>query len=408
MKKLNTFQKIGLILCIGLVGWLVYKSKTSTGTPQYQTETVTRGNLVVTVVSSGKVSSSSSTPVTTGATGVVTAVYVKDGDTVKTGQKLAVIELDQAGKLASAQASSSYQSAVNTVASAQSTLNSLNSAMWKAHETLMSDAVARSLDPLDPTAIQENSDWLAAEGKYKTQLATIAQAKTALSAAYLTYLKTAPTVTAPVGGNLSGFSLQPGIVLTNASTSGTGTGTDNQVGNVVNAVKPSITLNLSEIDIAKVKLGAKATVTFDALPGKTYVGHVTSRDTVGTVSSNVTTYPVTVTLDDKAEGVLPNMAATVSIITQVVENVLVVPSGAVKTANGSATVTVLKNGNPVTMTVEMGAESDNQTEIISGIAEGDAVVTSSGASTSTSTATTSVFSLGSRSFGGGTRTVIGR
>jgi hypothetical protein len=80
------------------------------------------------------------------------------------------------------------------------------------------------------------------------------------------------------------------------------------------------------------------------------------------------------------EGVQPNMAATANIITETKDNVILIPVGAAKTSNGQTTVTILKNNQPQQATVELGLSSDTQVEVLSGVTEGDAVVTSSSAS----------------------------
>jgi len=133
---------------------------------------------------------------------------------------------------------------------------------------------------------------------------------------------------------------------------------------------------LTEIDVPKVKLGDKATIKFDALPDKTFTGKVVSIDTAGVVSSGVTTYPVVIRLDTESDSILSNMAASATIITAIKNNVLIVPLAAVqKQSDGSSFVRLLKNGKPVQTTVEVGLSSSSEIEIISGLSEGDTVVT---------------------------------
>jgi hypothetical protein len=68
------------------------------------------------------------------------------------------------------------------------------------------------------------------------------------------------------------------------------------------------------------------------------------------------------------------MAVTATIITSVKNDVLVVPNSAVQTLNGTSTVRVLKNGQATPVDVEIGNTSDTQTEIVSGLSEGDQVI----------------------------------
>jgi multidrug efflux pump subunit AcrA (membrane-fusion protein) len=161
---------------------------------------------------------------------------------------------------------------------------------------------------------------------------------------------------------------------------------------------PHVSINLTEIDVPKVKIGDRATVTFDSQPDKTFTGKVISIDTTGSVSSGVTTYPTVIRLDTDASTILPNMAASASIITNTKDNVIMVPSASVLTGtDGNQTVRIMKNGAVQTVTVQTGLSSDTQTEILSGVTEKDVVVTSVTQATTTATgATTSPFSM----FGG--------
>jgi multidrug efflux pump subunit AcrA (membrane-fusion protein) len=138
-----------------------------------------------------------------------------------------------------------------------------------------------------------------------------------------------------------------------------------------------ISINLTEIDVPKVKLGNKVTVKFDALTDKTFTGSVISIDTAGSVSSGVTTYPTVIRLDSESDAILSNMAGSASIITQTKDNVLLVPVSAVqKQTDGSLYVRVMKDNKPVEKAIEVGLSSSSETEIISGLSEGEIVITS--------------------------------
>ena len=167
---------------------------------------------------------------------------------------------------------------------------------------------------------------------------------------------------------------------------------------------PTLSINLTEIDVPKVTIGDKATITFDAFSDKTYTGKVISIDTVGSVSSGVTNYPTVILLDTKSNAILPNMGISANIITNTKDDVLLVSSSAVKTDDSNNNyIQILKNGKPVNQNVEIGLSSDSQTEITSGLSEGEIVITStSQTTTNTSTQTQSVFGgFGGRSGGGG-------
>jgi multidrug efflux pump subunit AcrA (membrane-fusion protein) len=136
------------------------------------------------------------------------------------------------------------------------------------------------------------------------------------------------------------------------------------------------TVSLSEIDIISVKANQKAIITLDAYEDKTFTGKVLAVNTSGSVNSGVTSYPVTIVLDSSAVEIYPNMAVSVQIITNIKTDVLLVPSTAIQTVNNQSVVQVMKDKEVASVNVEIGNSNDSQTEIISGISEGDQVVTS--------------------------------
>lgn len=390
----NWVVKIGVLVMVIGLGYLgvtrITASKSET--PSYQTSTVEKGNLIVTVSGSGSVSTANNVSVTTSASGVVKKILVKNGDEVKSGQKLVEIELDQSGRQKYDAALASYQSAKNSLASAESNLYSLQSKLFAANQTFINDAVARELVTDDPTYIQENADWLAAEASYKTQSNVIAQARIAANSSWLSFQEASNVIYAPISGKITGLALVEGAVISGDSSE--------KIANVETVAKPTITINLTEIDVAKVSLEDKATVTLDAYSDKTFTGRVISIDTAGSVSSGVSSYPAVIELDTLADGVYPNMSATANIITDRKQNVILVPTIAVETQNNQNVVKVMKNGKVSTVVVETGLASDSQIEIVSGVNEGDEVVVGSTTSSSqTSQSGQSPFS----SFGSGMR-----
>jgi len=338
---------------------------------QYQTAKVEKGTVVWTVSASGSVVNANIVEVTTQATGMVKKIYVNDGEKVKAGQVIMEIELDLAGKQKNTSAWSSYLSAKNNLESAKATLWTLDSAMWAANRKFINDAVSRGLTVDDPTYIQENDDWLAAEAKYKNQKAVVDQAQVAVNNAWLSYQLSSPKVTAPVSGTISGLSFAPGMVIGSSSS----TTTSQRVAIIHTPGTPIASFNLSELDVPVVKPGQKATIKLDSLPDKTFTGKVVSVDKLGTTNNSVTNYPVIVQFDTESDEVLPNMAASVSIIVEAKDNALLIPSSAIQKQNGQSVVTVLENGKERQKQVEVGISSDTQTEITSGLSEGEVVVT---------------------------------
>jgi len=405
--QLSLVKKILLaILVVGLGGFIYSKTVGSTKTKTtYQTTKVQKDILVVTVTGSGQVSTANNGTISTLATGVVSKLYVKDGDEVKTGDKIAKVDLDLSGQQNVAQALSSYQSAKNTLESAKASMYSLQSDMFTQWDEFMgiaqnstyqnSDGTPNNINRSLPEFHIANDNWLASEAKYKNQQNVVTQAQTALNSSWLSYQQTSSTIYAPMSGIISGLSLQEGSVIVETTSTSNSAQSATKIANIKTKALPMVSINMTEIDVPKIELGDKATVKFDALTDKTFTGKVVSIDTAGSVSSGVTTYPTVIRLDTESDSILSNMAASASIITDTKNNVLVVPVAAVrKNTDGTSYVETMKNGKPVETTVETGLSSSSQVEILSGLSEGDMVITgtsSNGTSKQNSSQTTSIF-----------------
>jgi len=174
-------------------------------------------------------------------------------------------------------------------------------------------------------------------------------------------------------------------------------------------------ISFGETDIAKIKLGQKANLTFDAVSDLTITGKVSAIDAVGASTQGVVSYNVKVVLDIQDDRIKPGMSTTATIITDTKTDALYVPNSAVKTQQGIRYVlkvtdavsdadlqntsgVILKN-SPSKQTVETGVSDDSSTEIISGLNEGDIVVLSTVSTSKTTTTNSSNTTNGG--FGGG-------
>ena len=170
-------------------------------------------------------------------------------------------------------------------------------------------------------------------------------------------------------------------------------------------------LSLNEVDAAKIELGDKATLTFDAIEELTLTGKVAQIDTIGAVTQGVVSYKVKIGFDTQEERVKPGMTINASIQTDTKQDVLIVPSSAVKTQNGVSYVQVFnpalpENGGaqgvtskiiPQQIEVVTGISDDTNVEIISGLEEGQQIVTRTISASAANTTATS----GSANRGGG-------
>jgi multidrug efflux pump subunit AcrA (membrane-fusion protein) len=113
------------------------------------------------------------------------------------------------------------------------------------------------------------------------------------------------------------------------------------------------------------------------LQGQDFTGTVTAIDLVGTVTSGVVNYSATIAIENPSESMRSGMNATANIILQQRQNVLLVPNRAVRTANTRLrTATVAYQGQLIDVPVTIGLTGDTQSEVLSGLQEGDVVLTS--------------------------------
>ncbi len=377
--KRRTIATIAALVVLGFFGWKMLKGNTKP--VQYQTAKVERGTLISTVTASGIVTSSSSVPVTTSATGTIDMIYVKNGDSVNKGDTIATLIPDSSSLHKQTATWASYLSSRNLLNGAKAKMNSLQSALFVANQKFVNDRGVPnpSADQKnDPAYIEENATWLAAEADYNNQQGAIAQAEAALSNAWLLYSQVSSTITAPIGGIVSDLSVDAGAVIIGQNTvnsTANSTSYSQKIAAIKTNAAPTVGISLSEIDVPKVKLGNKATITLDAIPGKTFTGKIVGIDTSGVVNSGVTNYPVIIVLDTQAPDIFTNMSVSSNIIIDTKSDILIVPSTAIQVQEDQSFVKILKNGVVQEISVETGITSDTQTEITSGLNEGLEVIT---------------------------------
>jgi HlyD family secretion protein len=172
-------------------------------------------------------------------------------------------------------------------------------------------------------------------------------------------------ITAPFSGTITGVSVLPHDQV----TSGDEAFTINDMSHML------IDISIAETDISPVQVGQSATVTFDAISGKTYQGKVVEISPVGVSSSGVVTFAVVVEMTDADEDVRVGMTAAVTIVTASDQDVLMVPNRAIRTSGGKQSIVVLLEGKQTTVPVTVGLSNDTYTEISgTGFSEDDTVV----------------------------------
>ena len=150
---------------------------------------------------------------------------------------------------------------------------------------------------------------------------------------------------------------------------------------VDNSVK-KFEMEVDELDIAKVKVGQEVVITIDALDGKEYVGKVSNIDTIGKSVAGITSYTVTVELENTPE-IYAGMNVDADIQITSIHDVIRVPLSAVRKGNvvykKVADETYQDEDTSVPMgyqkvKVEIGQNNSDYIEIISGLNEGDVVL----------------------------------
>ncbi|HEY1969419.1 MAG TPA: HlyD family efflux transporter periplasmic adaptor subunit [Pseudonocardia sp.] len=211
---------------------------------------------------------------------------------------------------------------------------------------------------------------------------------------------------APVGGNVSAITGAVGEYLPGSSSGNTalapgtdaaipGVGaaaTSDQSGNAssgISATRPGggafIVLNninsyqvvvpFEESDAAKVQPNQKVQVTFDAIPDLQLPGTVLSIAPNGVNISGVTNYYATILLTGTDPRLKAGQTAEASVVTNSLDNVLVVPNSAVIKQGASSYVNVPgPNGQPTRQQFTPGAVGDDNTQVLSGLSEGQEIL----------------------------------
>jgi RND family efflux transporter MFP subunit len=282
---------------------------------------------------------------------------------------------------------------LSTLLSDRKTLQNDKQAITSAGQTLQVDRVGNDSSGSNPISLQVEANTIAEEKQ------TIANDETNLS-----YY----SVAAPFSGTVSAVNVNQG---------------DSANGTLATIISDSqiAQLSVNEVDAAKLKLGDKATLTFDAIPDLTLTGTVAEIDSVGTVSQGVVSYTVKISFDTVDPRVKSGMTVNAAIQTGVAQHALLVPSSAVKTSGSTTYVLVfdpaiasstaasagsrgiVSSVPPQQVPVVTGLTDNTNTEIVSGLSEGQQIVTRTTTGTAAVTAATAGSARGGFGGGGGIR-----
>ncbi|MDY0143504.1 MAG: efflux RND transporter periplasmic adaptor subunit [Bacteroidales bacterium] len=361
-KKLYIWSLVGLVILGGGFYWYK-KSSSDTTSVRYITEPAKKGTLSSTIVASGSIAVDDQETVDPTISGTIADLSVKVGDTVKKGDYLfSVINDDLDANVA--QATASYQQALNNLESAK-------------NQKLSAEAEYRVADKKDDKDDDSYTkrQLTVIENKIALAQGEIVQAQKNLSASATSYRNIISDagkrkVTSPIDGTIIEVSIKNGDELgssnNNASESAIIVGD-------LQTLKAEIPVN--EVDITKVAVGQKVSITLDALEGTTFTGEVEKIDAIGVATSGVVNYGVTVKFDKLDERMKPTMSVSAIISVSEKADVITVSSSAIKSGRNGDYVEVLENGAPKRVTVTVGDTNDTSTEITSGVSVGDKIIT---------------------------------
>lgn len=247
----------------------------------------------------------------------------------------------------------------NQISTNADNITSAENALKRAQNSY--DVLVEAIDPLDLASL-------------KLSLQQKVNALSDAKSAYADY-----TITAPFDGQVAKVSVEKGDSVANG-------------GAIATVVTPNkvAEITFNESDIAKIKVGQKASLVFDAVEDLEITGQVAKVDSVGTVSSGVVSYAVIISLDTDDDRIKSGMSVTATIITDTKVDVLTVPNAAVKSKSGayyvltlpSADATAVGNSSgvesdiePTQVAVTIGLADDTNTEITTGLLENDIIVT---------------------------------
>lgn len=340
--------KIFLIAVLALSGGYYYyhSSSASEAVPTTVTkaETVRRGDLRVGVSGSGQVEAVSQvdlTPVIAGDGIDVMQVLVKNNQEVKKGQTIAVLDTEDAFR---------------DIESAELSLRS-------------AELKQKQVDD------QYNQETKEDRWQRQTQEVSVKQSRNNLDKAKQKlqdyYIK------APFDGVVTGLSVEAGDSVSRSTV---------LASVITHDMRAAVSLN--EVDAAKVKEGDSVTLTFDALPDLELSGKVSRIDTIGTVTQNVVSYDAEIVFDEQRPALKPGMSMSADIAVMEKHGVLLVPNAALSVSNGKTTVRTTEG----LRTIVTGVTDDADTEVVSGLSEGERVLIETAVSSAAKSGTTSIFS----------------
>jgi HlyD family secretion protein len=294
--------------------------KTTDPTLVIETAPVERRSIVLSAQANGTVEPVVVVEVKSKASGTIVRMPVEVGSNVKTGDLLVQIDpRDVQNQYDQAAADLSSATVQRTVALAQRNRSA----------DLFRQKIITAQEMDQATLAFANAD------------AAVIKARTNLSIARLRLQDAA--VSAPTAGTIIERPVSVGTVITSATSSASGGTT---ILKMADLSRVRLRAFVNETDIGNVKSGQTATVTVDAFPNRRFVGIVERVEPQAIVQSSVTMFPVLVSLNNSDGALKPGMNGQVVMDIARKDNVLAVPSDAIRNARDAATVAPVLGVNP--------------------------------------------------------------
>ncbi len=317
--------------------------------------TAKRGALKIEILETGRVQPREKVEIKSKVPGQVTRVLVEEGQHVDKDQLVVVLDpIDY----------------VRAVAKAEGDVAQARNAITFA-EINLAHAESGAAERVAPAFDVEKAKNDLRTNKVTLQLAEVARAA---AQDQLHYTR----ITAPMDGIVIQRSIQPGEVVVPGVQA---TFDGRPLLTIADVSRLLVKVDLNQIDVAKVKLGLTATLTLDALPGHAYEATVTriAPASVKQPGKDLEVFPIELTIAAVDGQIKPGMTADVRVHLDDKAGVIALPIEAVVKDQGKAFVTRLVEKEPgkqetARVEVTLGARSDRQVEIVSGVEEGAQIV----------------------------------
>ena len=312
---------VGAIALIAIVATLVINAQPQ-GASEPVTDMVTEGTFTTTVEAKGQLKPISSSVVSPSIDGTVGSINVQAGQSVNEGDVLMTIKNDELDR---------------NVAEAQR-------AVTAAHEDLANAKKAAAAAQAAPTTDVDGASAATGVSAASADTNAVSAAQRSLASAQANLdqanAKAASrTVTAPSSGSIVELNAKVGATVTGGMIMGeSDTSGGKQCMQIADLSKMKVTVQVGEKDIAKIAVGQSANVTYPAFPDIVSQGTVTAIASVANSDSNSgggsVTFNVDILIEAPDSRLKPGMTAEVSVVTEKLDDVVMVPTMALMTEDG--------------------------------------------------------------------------